>query len=96
MNKFDDLVDEGRNKTKTYGIRFIRRDGFAREIFNARKNVKMPNAEKAERGKFRYNMKFHGTILLFDDDAEEFRSVKVAQIFQFRDYNSEKWFDVFH
>lgn len=98
LNRFDDTISEKDGKTKTFGIRFITKDGRIREM-NARKNVQMPvrnGSPLAERGKLKYNLNFHGAMLLFDEDIQQYRSVKVAHIFGFRDFKSNQWIDVFH
>jgi len=100
LNKFDDLVDEAQNKTRTYGIRFFTADGRIREISNARKNVKIPGRSRTGSNNLRsrsmFNLKFNGVMLLFDEDSQNYRSVKVAQMFQFRDPKSKIWLDIFH
>ncbi len=101
VKKLDDLIDEGTGRVKTYGIRFITSDGRIRTMEQARKNVKNPrqklkNGNSQKRGRRIYNLKYHGVILLHDDYQNQFRSVKLANIFQFRDHKSNQWLDVFH
>lgn len=100
LNKFDNTVDDSRNQTKTFGIRFIKPDGTVREFLNARKNVKHPGIIKSKDEKkmnrSMFNLKLHGVMLLFDEDQQQYRNVKVAQMFQFRDHGSSKWLDIFH
>jgi hypothetical protein len=102
LNKLDDTVDEETNEVKTYGIRYLKKkdaDGkVTGEILRARKGVKNPKARMKKagnnaRGKYRYNLKENGVILLKDDDADVFRSIKAACIYGFRDYGSDVWLD---
>ncbi len=100
LNHFDNLVDEGTTAVRTYGLRYITRAGNVKEIFDARKKVKGAGmgrtAQAEERGKFRYNLKFHGAMLLYDENADEYQTVKVAHMVQFRPYNSRNWLDIKH
>lgn len=99
LNKFDDTYDELDFKVKAYGIRFITADGRVRTM-RARKNVKSPQqqlrAPLQERGKQMFNLKLHGTMLVHDLDIDEPRTVKVATIFGFKDFQSTTWHNVRH
>ncbi len=99
LNKFDDTYDEGSKEVKTYTIKFITKDGRKREML-CRKSVKSPKQGKSgqltERGKGKYNLKYHGGILLYDEQLQSYRTVKVAHIFGFKDHKSKQWLDVFH
>ncbi len=99
LKKFDQTVTEG-GQVLTYGIRFGTADGRQREIYHARKNVKSPKQSSEEdstgKGKFKYNLKYHGTMLLHDENAEEHRSVKPPHMYQFRDHNSKTWLTIRH
>jgi hypothetical protein len=100
LNKFDDTYDERDSAVKEYGIRFITEDGRLRTM-RCRKGVKAPRQQlteggNQERGKFRYNLKRNGTILVHDLDINESRSPKVAMICQFKDFNSNTWLKVYH
>ncbi len=100
LNLFDDTVDEHTNDVKEYGIRFITSDGRVRTM-RARKNVKSPqqqlvNGKTQPRGKFRFNLKRNGVMLLQDLDLAQPRSVKVAAIFAFRNFNETTWSRVYH
>lgn len=94
LRKFDDTVDLVTNEVKSYGIRFITSDGRLRTMI-ARKNVKAPRLQLErphdERGKFKFNLKRAGVMLLHDLKLDEPRSVKVACITHFRDYGDNKW-----
>lgn len=94
LRKFDDTVDLVTNEVKSYGIRFITSDGRLRTMI-ARKNVKAPRLQLErphdERGKFKFNLKRAGVMLLHDLKLDEPRSVKVACITHFRDYRDNKW-----
>jgi hypothetical protein len=100
LNKFDLTIDDQKTVTKSFGIRFVKPDGTIREIMHARKNVKNPSIIKSKDEKktnrSMFNLKFHGTMLLYDDDEEAYKNVKVAHMFQFRDHRSNNWLDIFH
>lgn len=97
LRRFDDTIDLVTNEVKSYGIRFITADGRLRTM-TARKNVKAPRQQLGqphdERGKFMYNLKRAGVMLLHDLKLNEPRSVKVACITHFRDYRDTKWHTV--
>lgn len=100
LNKFDDTYDERNQAVKEYGIRFITEDGRLRTM-RCRKGVKAPQQQLVKegnqpRGKFRFNLQYHGAILLHDLDINESRSPKVAMITQFKDYKSSTWVNVYH
>jgi len=99
LMKFDDTYDEGDLQVKNYGIKFITLDGRVRTM-RARKNVKSPKQQlrtpQRARGKGLFNLQRHGTMLVQDLDAGEPRTIKVAQIFAFRDHQSTTWLNVRH
>lgn len=99
LSKFDDTFDEISHKVKEYTIRFLTADGRLRTM-RARKNVKHPKAQLQmpleERGRVMYNLKRNGVILLEDLERNEPRSVKVAMICFFKDFNSDIWNIVKH
>lgn len=99
LAKFDDTVDEISQTVKFYGVRFITADGRLRTM-HARKNVKSPKSQlqsaPEERGKLMYNLKRNGVMLLQDIDLAEPRSVKVAMICGFKDFNQDTWLRVKH
>ena len=99
LNRFDDTIDEHDNAVKEYGIRFITSDGRLRTM-RARKNIKAPKQELSqapqERGKFKYNLKRNGVMLLHDLDLDEPRTVKVATMFAFRNFNEKVWHRIYH
>src|SRR5688572_23332453 len=94
LAKFDDTVDEISHTVKDYSIRFITSDGRLRTML-ARKNVKSPQAQLQspleEKGKVMYNLKRNGVMLLHDMEKDAPRTVKVATIFEFRDFNQQWW-----
>tara|TARA_R110001599_G_scaffold332511_1_gene547985 strand:- start:30565 stop:31548 length:984 start_codon:yes stop_codon:yes gene_type:complete len=95
---FDNTVDEHTSKVMQYEIMFLAisqstGNAYVREML-ARKNVKSPKrqmAEKNERGKQMHNLKYAGTMLLYDEVSEGPRSVKVRMIFAFRMVGSKTW-----
>jgi hypothetical protein len=100
LQRFDDTYDEKSNAVKEYGLRFLTSDGRHREM-RCRKGVKAPQQQIVEggnqpRGKFRFNLKYHGSMLLHDMDINETRSVKVSMIFGFKDFKTNTWLNVFH
>jgi hypothetical protein len=99
LNRFDDTYDEQNNLVKSFCIKFITEDGRVRSM-HCRKGVKAPKQQlkngNQDRGKFRFNLKRNGSILLHDIDINESRSPKVAMIFMFKDFNSTEWLKVFH
>lgn len=99
LNKLDIATSDDSEKVKTFGIRFVTRDGRVREIYDARKNVKLPRESgegSSKRGKSHYNLKFHGTVKLYDENTEEYRDVKKAHMIQFREHNTTFWKTIFH
>lgn len=99
LNKFADTVDERTSAVKRYWIRFITAEGKLRTM-HCRKNVKSPKqqlqAPLQKRAKGLFNLQRHGTILVHDLAINEARTVKVATIFGFKDFNSDNWFNVRH
>lgn len=99
LNKFNDTYDEKNAVVKQYGIMFITADGRVRTM-HARKNVKSPKQELSsplqKRAKGLFNLQRHGTILLEDLGKREARTVKVATIFAFKDFNQSPWHNVRH
>ncbi|HEY3403886.1 MAG TPA: hypothetical protein VGK59_10895 [Ohtaekwangia sp.] len=99
LNHFDDTVNERTSEVNEYFIRFITNDGKLRTM-RARKGVRSPKQGLRKphqpKGKFRYNLKRNGTMLVFDLDLNEYRTVKVAHIFGFRTKQHPSWNRVFH
>ena len=95
LEKMRDTWDEKTQQPKTYGLRFVSKNGF-REIYNARKAVKNPQqrAEGTPTGGQHANLQFKGLVQVYDDDIKEFRDIKFAQIIAFRDHNSTQWIPV--
>ena len=92
LEKMRDTWDESTGQPKTYGLRFVSKNGF-REIYNARRAVKNPQqrAEGVQSGPKHAHLQFKGLVQVYDDDIKEFRDIKFAQIIAFRDYNSTQW-----
>jgi len=92
LAKMNDTWDESSSQPKTYGLRFGSKNGF-REIYNARKGVKNPQQKYEERKSSapHTNLKLSGLVQVFDDDIQQFRDIKFAQIIAFRDHNSSSW-----
>jgi hypothetical protein len=66
-----------------FSIEFIKADGSLRKM-KAQKHVKFPENAK---GKFRYNLKSKGALLLFDTDIKEYRAVSIDSIIKYNDFN---------
>lgn len=93
LAKMNDTWDSQGDSVKTYGLRFISKNGF-REIYNARKAVKEPRQQgkqPANNNRGKSNKKLHGLVQVYDDDTKQFRDIKFAQIIAFRDYRSTRW-----
>jgi hypothetical protein len=92
LAKMNDTWDERTSSPKTYGLRFGSQKGF-REIYNARKGVRHPQQKREERKTTgnHANLKLSGLVQVFDDDIQQFRDIKFAQIIAFRDHNSSTW-----
>jgi hypothetical protein len=99
LNKFDDTVDEFNQAVKEYQIRFITGDGRLRTM-RCRKNVRNPHqqlrAPLARKSKTMFNLQRHGTLLVNDLDLDRPRTVKVATICQFKDFQQTDWNRVRH
>lgn len=99
LQKFDDTVDEAQLTVKQYGIRFITADGRLRTM-RARKNVKSPKQKLSKplqpKGKVMFNLQRNGTMLVHDLDIDDPRTVKVASICAFKDFQSSTWLNVRH
>lgn len=95
LARMNDTYDHQSEEVKTYGIRFVSKNGF-REIYNARKGVKHPKQESKpnpnNRGKSQ--KKLNGLVQVFDDDIQEFRDIKFAQIIAFRNHKESVWIPV--
>lgn len=92
LSNMNDTWDEKTSQPKTYGLRFGSKNGF-REMYNARKGVRHPQQKREERKSTgtHTNLKLSGLVQVFDDDIQEFRDIKFAQIIAFRDHNSSTW-----
>lgn len=98
LSKMNDTYDHVGDQVKTYGLRFNTKNGF-REIYNARKGVKEPKQQGkpksgGEIGRGKSHKKLNGLVQVFDDDIKQFRDIKFAQIFAFRDYKKKEWIPV--
>lgn len=99
LNHFDDTVDELNQAVKDYGIRFITHEGRLRTM-QCRKNVKAPQQQLRgplpAKSRSMFNLKKHGTMLVHDLDIDKPRTVKVATIVQFKNFQSTEWNRVRH
>lgn len=100
LHKLNDSFDFEKSIAKTYGFKVLNSRGEVSTLLNVRKNVKLGTAPSLKnrnpKGRSMYHLKEHGTILLFDVNTQEHRSVKKACIFGFRDYKSNDFIEVFH
>jgi hypothetical protein len=70
-------------RPQTFTIEFIKEDGSLRKM-KAQKHVKVgTDGSVDEKSRFKYNLKSKNSILLYDVDAQEYRTVKVASIIRF-------------
>lgn len=98
LAKLNDTVDEQDSAVKTFGVRFINREGEKREII-CRKHTKDATKKITgtdDRGKDYFNLQRNGVIILDDLDNGHPRTIKTAMIYGFKDYQSEGWHNVFH
>lgn len=99
LRKFDDTYNEQDLTVNEYHARFTTEDGRLRTI-RARKNVKSPRQQLKKppqaRGKFRYNLKRNGTMLVQDMDLDTPRAIKVATICFFSTTGTDNFNRVFH
>jgi len=100
LNHFDMTVDEATTKVLTHGIRYRKATGEMGEIYNARLNVKKPtdktSKERRQDIKLKYNLKYSGAVLIYNQDTGEYRSIKKAHMTHFRLHNSDKWLQIWH
>ena len=101
LNKIDNTVDDDSLEVKTFGLRFLTDKGIS-ELIDCRKNVRDPFKGKQTakhqlpaKGKFKYNLKRKGTILL-TSHLKDYRSVLVSAIYEFKDFKSNRWLRVKH
>lgn len=98
LNKIDNTVDDESMEVRRFGIRYLTEKGTG-EMLDCRKNVKDPfknqKGKTPEKGKFKYNLKQKGTILLTSEE-KAYRSVLVSAIYEFKDFKSSRWIRVRH
>jgi hypothetical protein len=90
LSRINITYDEN-NRPVVFSVKFVKDDGSIRTIEKARKSVKHATigGGRSERapGKFKYNLKERGVIMLYDTQAKEknkqFRSVKISSIIEF-------------
>jgi hypothetical protein len=98
LKKLNDTVDVSNSAVKSYGLRYLDAQGSVNE-YHCRKFTKHPKTKPTQtdkRGSDFYNLQRNGVILIEDLNAEHPRTLKVATIFGFRDYQSNNWLTVFH
>lgn len=84
------------DKPQTFQIKFRKADGSLSEIKDAQKGVKHPKGSSSDGGgnaparKFNHSIKHSGTILLYSQERNGYREVKIDLI---REFNGNK---VFH
>lgn len=71
-------------RPQTFIIEFIKEDGSLRKM-HAQKHVKQGTggSPAGEKSNFKYNLKNKNSILLYDMEAQEYRTVKVSSITRF-------------
>jgi hypothetical protein len=106
LNKLNTTIDPETNEVRTYGFRYIKKDGTLGEIYNARKQQFSSRPAADEKDKLQgltkgmYNLKRNSLIMLVNDEAttatDTFRNIKKPHIVGFRDYKSNEWLQVKH
>lgn len=71
-------------RPQIFTIEFIKEDGSLRKM-KAQKHVKLGTGSRTadEKSNFKYNLKNKNSILLYDTEKEEYRTVKVESIITF-------------
>jgi hypothetical protein len=71
-------------KPAAFTIEFVKSDGSIRKM-KAQKHVKYPGSEsaKSEKSNLKYNLRKNYSILLYDTEANEYRTVKIDRIIRF-------------
>jgi truncated hemoglobin YjbI len=98
LKKLDVTYDEATNEEKVYGIAFIDRNG-NKHYPEVRKHVRIPRlmpTSQNPRGRSQFNQQREGIISLYDMQAGHPLTPKTCMIFQFRDFKSDRWLNVFH
>jgi hypothetical protein len=87
LARMDQTVDAD-GQPVYFTIEFIKEDGSIRKM-RAQKHVKYPSAETgdSEKSKFKYNLKSKGTILLYDTELKDYRSIRIDRIIKYNDLN---------
>ena len=83
LARMQQTIDENARPV-TFAIEFVKNDGTLRTM-NAQQYVKNPQAIKTanDKSKFGYNLKSRNTILLFDVDEKQYRTIRVDRITRF-------------
>jgi hypothetical protein len=92
-------VADAKGSTRLFGVRYVKATGEVREIKNCRLNVK--NGHRIEyanpQGKsLKYNLKYSGVVLLYNEDTGEYRSIKAAHMVAFRPHGRKNWIPIWH
>lgn len=93
LSQIDQSVVDG--KPQTFQIKYRKMDGSIGEIRDAQKGVKLPKSggeqsSSGSGGKFSYSIKETGTLLLYSEERNGTRAIKIDLI---REFNGHK---VFH
>lgn len=87
---------------RSVGIRYVKENGEIGVMYSCHKPVSKAKSAPGQirnadpRGKIKYNLKYHGVVLLKNDDSGDFRSIKKAQMIGFRPFGSDKWLPIWH
>jgi hypothetical protein len=98
LKKIDDTYDEQTHEEKFYGLAFIDAHGNKHWV-EVRKNVISPRQKrlsKNPRGKSEFNYQRRGIVQVRQRDASHPITPKACMIFQFKDFKSTTWLNVFH
>lgn len=92
------LIADSKGNTRLFGIKYIKSTGEIREMNNCKRNVKNSwNERKTDaKGKMKYNLKYKGVVLLYNEDTGEYRSIKAAHMVAFRPHGRKNWIPIWH
>ncbi|MEM7551724.1 MAG: hypothetical protein AAF363_18715 [Bacteroidota bacterium] len=97
LSKVDVLAEEGSLEIRRFGFRFLSKNGTS-ELIDFRKAARNPlprnKGVNQPRGKFNYTLKQRGQIML--QKGDQYKSIMVSCIYEFKGFNSNRWIPVVH